>query len=174
MDPEYRYYAISSRGNVVGIGPTQVCRRWVDETGKTHDEVYVNESGWTPTTELAEAESGGRGTEAHVISPVTASAFVDVQEGRGVSYDPVDGKYDHFAWLDDDKSSLDDAWRIIRTWTSPQGYHLENTYTIDSGWVRSHVREDVQDARKGGWLMPITDEDAERYKEIVAARRRQA
>ncbi|WP_258951531.1 hypothetical protein [Lentzea californiensis] len=174
MDPEYRYYAISLRENEVGVGPTQVCRRRVDDTGETHDELYLTGSGWVPTTELTDAQSGDRGTKATELSPGTAEVFIDVQDGRPASFEPKDGKYTYYAWMDDDKFSVDDARGVIRTWTSPQGYRMENKYTFDEGWVRSYLRQDVDTDRKSGRLKEITEEEAARFKEIVDARRWQA
>ncbi|MBB5855717.1 hypothetical protein ACFQ05_35600 [Amycolatopsis umgeniensis] len=173
VDSGYQYYAIVIKGRPRWDESGAVSRRRVDETGCAHDEIYTTESGWTSTTELAEAESGDQATEAHAITAALASSFVDIQSGRGVGYEPADGKYRYFAWLDDDKSSLDDARQVIRTWTTPQGYDFENTYTLDSGWQKSDLRLDVRDARKSGWLKPITEEDAKRFKEIVAHRRSQ-
>ncbi|WET81049.1 hypothetical protein P3102_07405 [Amycolatopsis sp. QT-25] len=170
MSPEYQYYAISIRGNDLGLGPTQICRRWVDEDGR-HDEVYTKAASWSATSELIEAESGQFETEARAISARLALSLVEIQSGRGVSYEPSDGRYSYFAWLADDKSSLDDARQVIRTWKSPQGYSMEESYTFDSGWERSYLYQDVRDARKSGWLMSITEEDVERFKEIVAERR---
>lgn len=171
MDPEYRYYAISLKGEELGIGPTRVCRRWVDENGHAHDEVYVNESAWTPTSELAEAESGDGTTEAHPLTETVALGWIDVQLGRKISYDPVDGKYNYFALLHDDHDSVDKAREVIREWTTPQGYNHEERYTPDAGWTRSYLRDDINRSHKSLWLKPITEEDVERYKELEAERR---
>lgn len=47
-------------------------------------------------------------------------AFEATQHARVHRFDPVDGKYDYFALVENGKAVL-----AIRTWVSPQGYHLE-------------------------------------------------
>ena len=83
-------------------------------------------------------------------------AFEATQHARVHRFDPANGKYDYFALVENGKAVL-----AIRTWVSPQGYHLEETYTR-SGWVASRIGSGVERSSAAGDLVPITQEEAER------------
>ncbi|MEU7479424.1 hypothetical protein AB0A63_25780 [Lentzea sp. NPDC042327] len=84
--------------------------------------------------------------------------------------EPEDGQYSYLAWVDWGSSSAEpDA--VIRTWTSPQGYDLEERYITESGWMRSRVREELDRGRRDGRLDPIDKATADQIVERWEQRR---
>ncbi|MET9226180.1 hypothetical protein [Lentzea sp. NPDC003310] len=77
----------------------------------------------------------------------------------------MDPEYRYWAWLAEGKSSVDDAREVIRTWTSPEGLDQEESYLPDSGWKTTWTYQDVRDQHKRGYLLPITEDDVERFKQ---------
>jgi hypothetical protein len=83
----------------------------------------------------------------------------------------TEGDYQYFAWLRDKHVELADAMGIFRTWRgSKDVYKPDERYTPDSGWVDTLWMYEVRTERKRGWLKWITNEEAEQFKEILAAR----
>ncbi|HEX7307948.1 hypothetical protein [Lentzea sp.] len=78
--------------------------------------------------------------------------------------------FQYFAWLSEDKESVEDAREIARIWTRPDGHTVQERYTAESGWIGTQLVDDVQDLRKQGWLKTITQQDVDLYKVILARR----
>lgn len=153
MDP--RYYAITTKGYPNVDNPALVCRRWTDQDGIVHEESFSDELAWRPSLTLSKIESGEWPGEIHLVSEEAGRAFEAIKYARLHEFDPPDGKYEYFALVEQGKAVL-----AIRTWVSPQGYHLEETHT-PSGWLRSHVQSKVERSSSAGDLVPITREEAE-------------
>ncbi len=80
-------------------------------------------------------------------------------------------EFQYFAWLSEDKESVEDARQVARIGTGPGGRTVQELYTAESGWVPTELVHDVQDLRKQGWLMKITAQDVEVFKVVLAQRR---
>lgn len=82
--------------------------------------------------------------------------------------------FQYFAWLSEDKESVEDAREIARIGTGADGRTVQERYTPESGWVGTDLVHAVQDLRKQGWLMTINQQDVDLFKVILARRRHQA
>lgn len=171
MDQPYEYYAIVTLAYPWVEDPALVCRRRTDEAGRVCEEAFTSELAWVPSTELSRVESGEGKGEAHPITAEAASRFEKIQHFRIVDQAPVNGDYVYFAWVDGNSSATDPAG-VIRTWTSRQGFELEQYFDPDLRWRSSDLRDDIRRGREGGSLVEITEEDVERFKELLAERRR--
>ena len=171
MSPQYEYYAILTKRRPSVDDPAGMYRRWTDENGQSHEECYLNRLEWEPTDPLAAILSGAASSEARPVPEKTGRAFEAIMYARVHKDDPVDGKYTYFALVEEDEGfPLDNPKGVIRTWISPDGNRLEAWYNHRDYWRRSSVRHDIQDSREFGDLVPITEEDVERFKEIAAQR----
>jgi hypothetical protein len=150
-----QYYAITTNDFPEIDEPALVARRWVDAHGEAHEEAYLSELDWSPYTVLRRIESGESAAEAHPITEEAGLAFEAIQHARVHAYDPVDGAYHYFKLVENGRTTA-----TIRTWTSPQGYDMEETYT-SANWQRSHVRSRLDRDSMGGDLVPITRDEAE-------------
>ncbi|GAB2818003.1 hypothetical protein [Lentzea nigeriaca] len=168
MERQYEYFAIVTETWPRVEDPRHVCRRWVDDEGKTHDEAFTTNLVWEPTTALSQAESGTGGV--HRIDAAAATRFEHLQRERMSYLAPLDGRYSYFAWLDY-RTDVDDPDGVIRTWKGPQGFELEERYLTGSGWERSHLLEDLERGRKDGELVPIDQAAVERIVQRREQRR---
>jgi hypothetical protein len=82
--------------------------------------------------------------------------------------------FQYFAWLSEDKESVEDAREMVRIGTGADGRTVQERYTAESGWVGTDLVHAVQDLRKQGWLMTISQQDVDLFKVILARRRYQA
>lgn len=156
MDRRYQYYAVVTEDFPHVEEPALVCRRWTDEHGIAHEEAFIEDLVWAPEVVLSNVEAGRWAGEIHPITEEAGLRFEAIQYARVHEYDPPDGKYDYFALVEDGKPVL-----AIRTWISPQGFHMEETHTR-SGWLTSYVRSKVERSSTAGELVPITQEEAEK------------
>ncbi|MET8761353.1 hypothetical protein [Lentzea sp. NPDC004782] len=159
MERQYEYFAIVTERWPRVEDPRHVCRRWVDDSGQTHDEEFTTDLVWAPTTALSQAESGTGGV--HRIDAAAATRFEHTRRERMSLLAPLDGRYSYFAWLNY-RTDVDDPDGVRRTWKGPRGFELEEGYVAGSGWERSHLLDDLWRGRKDGELVPIDSEAVER------------
>jgi hypothetical protein len=168
LERQYEYFAIVTEGRPRLEDPRLVCRRWVDDSGQTHDEAFTGKLVWESSTALIQAESDTGGV--HRVDAAAATRFEQIQRERAVYLAPADGQYSYLAWLNF-RPSVDDPDAVLRTWKSPRETDLEERYVTGSGWERSHLLEDLQRGRKDGVLVPIDSDAVERIIQLREQRR---
>lgn len=72
--------------------------------------------------------------------------------------------FQYFAWLSEDKESVEDAREVARVGPGPDGRPVQERYTAEVGWVPTHLVDEVQDLRRMGWLKAIDPWEVERFK----------
>lgn len=149
-----QYYAITTNDFPTVEEPALVARRWTDAHGKVHEEAFVSALAWRPYPALSEILAGSPTADAHPITEEAGLAFEAIQRARVNAYDPADGTYAYFRLIENGRTIA-----TIRTWTSPQGYDMEEKLT-ENGWQRSYVRSKLERDSTGGDLIQITREEA--------------
>ncbi|MFD0200260.1 MULTISPECIES: hypothetical protein [Saccharothrix] len=170
---QYRYFAILSKYSPNVDDPALVARKWTDEAGETREEVYTKDLEWAPGNTTWRIRTGKQDGEVVPITEEAARRFEEIQAERVRSYLPADGKYDYYAILDTG-FSVESPRKLVRRWRSPQGLELEQRYTHGSGWKRSDVLYRISTDREDGEPVLITEEAADRVKEVLAERVRRA
>ncbi|SDH05532.1 hypothetical protein SAMN05216553_11567 [Lentzea fradiae] len=79
-------------------------------------------------------------------------------------------KFQYFAWLSEDKESVEDAREVARIGTGTDGRAVQERYTAELGWVPTDLVDEVQELRRMGWLMTIDPWEVERFKIALAQR----
>ncbi|SDF68595.1 hypothetical protein SAMN05216553_102656 [Lentzea fradiae] len=162
VEQQYEYFAIVTDARPLVDEPFLVCRRQVDDHGRTHDEAFTMRLAWEPSTALRRAETGEEG-EAHRVDVSAATRFEQLQRARERRMEPEDGRYNYAAWIYN--GSLDDPDAVIRFWTSSQRFLMEERYAAELGWVDSYLREDWQRGRYDGKIEPIDKATADQIIE---------
>lgn len=164
MKRQYRYFAVVTALCPYAEDPAGVVRRWIDDEGRTHDESYTHRLAWEPSETMLMIESGRATAGLVPITEEAGLAFEAIQHARAHRFDPVDGKYDYFAWVDGEFTA-DNPRAVIRSWTNPAGNPMEQRYVHGEGWKFSSLRDDIGRGRENGDTVLITEEAAERLIE---------
>jgi hypothetical protein len=173
MSRHYQYYAMVDKYYPSVEDPSIVARQWTDDEGYVHEEVYTLDLKWVPDNTVHRVSTGQQDGAMHPINEEAGLRFEEIQTERVRSREPEDGKYDYYAIVDDG-FPLDSPRKVIRTWRSKQGFDLEQEYTHKSAWRRSDVLYRISTDRENGEPIPITEEAAERFEDIMAERIRRA
>ncbi|WP_439661810.1 hypothetical protein ACSHWB_10050 [Lentzea sp. HUAS TT2] len=164
----YAYFAIVTDAHPRPEEPAVMCRRWVDDGGQVHDEVFTSDLMWSPSTALSSAETGSG--EVHQVDVETAARFQKAVRERALQVVSSDEQYSYLAWVDQG-SVPDDPTGLLRTWTTAQAFEREERYVAGSGWERSYVREDWQRGRHNGRFVQIDQATAEQIVQRWEQRR---
>lgn len=145
-------------------------RRWVDENGQVHEESFVSDLAWVPSAVLTSATFSS--SDVYRVDEQAAVRFENAVRDRvrrGVTFD---GRPYSYLLLIDTGDTADDPSRLLRTWTSANGYHEEQQYLPGTGWRGSYIREDWLRGRYDGTFQPIDKAAADRIVERWEQQRR--
>ncbi|MDX8149281.1 hypothetical protein SK854_44665 [Lentzea sp. BCCO 10_0061] len=166
MSPRYEYYALLTDFHPVLDGSNGIVRRWTDDAGQVHDELYSQRLLWESTRDLAMIENGEWQATACPIPEEAVEAYEAAEYARVHADDPLDGEYSYFAQVEDN-TSVDNPTSVIRMWTAPNGHEKEQQHIGGPGyaWKASYIQMDIYDGRNRGDLVPVTEEAATRIIE---------
>jgi len=173
MSKKYQYYAVVTKYHPSVEEPDFVARQWIDERGAIQEERYTSDLRWVPSNAVDQFRSGKRDGQVHLITEEAGLRFEQIQAERTRADHPADGKYNYLAIVDDGYP-LDSPRKVLRTWTSPEGYPREQAYVHESGWYTSQVLNRIGFDRESGEPVLINEEAVERFKPILAERMRRA
>lgn len=163
---QYEYFAIVDDAHPSPEEPAALRRRWVDDGGRVHDEMF--------TTELVWATVPAPDGVPHRVGVEVATQFQEALRERALRHGQPDApvaQYTYFAWVEDWGKTQEDPTGLLRTWLTPGGFEREERYTPGSGWARSFVREEWHRGRYDGRFDKIDHAAAERIIELWEQRR---
>ncbi|ANZ37701.1 hypothetical protein BBK82_18205 [Lentzea guizhouensis] len=173
MAQQYEYFAILTPDRPSPEDPLVMCRRWVDDDGQVHEEVFTSQLVWVPSTAMRSAttsDAAAHGVEVRRVDEERAARFQDSVRDWVRRDETWDGRpYSYLAWLDG--STVDDPTGVLRTWTTEQGGEQEQRYLPGTGWRDSYIREDWHRGRQDGRFDPIDKATAEEIIERWEQRR---
>lgn len=137
----------------------ELCRRRLDENGNTLDEIYVHGSSWQPSGALREPGTA----VVRRIPEEDAGRFLAQYRAQLLHPRENGPAYAYFAWVDWGFTSAEPA-AVLRNWTSPRGYEMEESCAPGSEWRRSELRYEWHRGKIDGRFEPITEQTAERFR----------
>ena len=166
MNIDYRYFAHVTQARPSTDDPSIVCRQWTDHDGVTHEERYTADLRWERGCTVHHVRSGRLDGEIHPVTEEAARRFEEIQAARARSYEPADGRYSYSVVVTN-LHPVDSPRALLRTWRSPQGYSMEQSWSARAGWLMSNYTYEIDFDHLDGEVVGISEEDVVRYQDIA-------